>query len=255
MKKSPLRKTLALLAAFSAAGVFVGCATAAPEGNPKIMPKQEQAPRTPESAVTPAIKGQNRHEEFLARLKEGPIDLLFVGDSITDFWPRRGEYTWLQFARYNPANFGISGDRTENVLWRMLNGELEGISPKLVVMMIGTNNVGQCPDEKPEWAAEGVKKLVETLRQKLPNSKLLLLAVFPRGSKDSVLRQKVAAINKALPALADGRQVVYLDIGDKFLGADGEIPADVMPDKLHPSPKGYGIWYAAVAPTIAELMK
>lgn len=251
MKLSHSLRTLATLAAFAVAGTLASTALAAPDASPK----QVQPPRTPESAVTPSIKNENRHQDFLYRITEGPVDLLFVGDSITDFWPRRGELSWLKFAPYRPANFGISGDRTEHVLWRMLNGELDGISPKLIVLMIGTNNIGQCPDEKPEWAANGVKRIVEVIRQKLPSTKILLLAVFPRASKDSVFRQKVNEINKIIPSLADGSQVVYLDIGDKFLDANGEIPTAIMPDKLHPSPKGYDIWYEAVAPTIAKMME
>lgn len=251
MKLSQSVRTLAILAALAVAGSLAAPAFAAPDASPKPA----QPPRTPQSAVNPAIKNENRHQDFLYRIKEGPIDLLFVGDSITDFWCRRGEWSWLKFAPYRPANFGISGDRTEHVLWRMLNGELDGISPRLIVLMIGTNNIGQCPDEQSEWAANGVKKIVEVMREKLPSTKILLLAVFPRATKDSIYRHKVNEINKSISSLADGSKVVYLDIGDKFLDENGEIPSDIMPDKLHPSPKGYDIWYEAVAPTIEKMMK
>ena len=105
-------------------------------------PKPTPPPRTPSDAITPAMKDQQRHADFLFRKTEGEIGLLFLGDSITDFWPRRGEASWLQLAPYKPANFGISGDRTEHLLWRIANGELDGISPKVTVLMIGTNNVG-----------------------------------------------------------------------------------------------------------------
>ncbi len=217
--------------------------------------KPKPAPRTPESAVTPAIKDPNRHLDFLYRITQGEIGLLFLGDSITDAWPRRGEWTWLKFAPYNPADFGISGDRTEHLLWRITNGELDGINPKVTVVMIGTNNIGQNADEKPEWAAAGIKKIVGTIHEKLPNTQVLLLGVFPRATKDSPLRLKVDEINKIISKMDDGKQTRYLDIGSKFLDENGEIPNDVMPDKLHPSPKGYAIWYELMHPLLGELLK
>src|SRR5687768_6223587 len=97
-------------------------------------------PRTEADAVTPAIKDRHRHDMFLYRITQGDVGLLFLGDSITDGWPRSGEWSWLKFAPYKPANFGIGGDRTEHLLWRITNGELDGIKPKVTVLMIGTNN-------------------------------------------------------------------------------------------------------------------
>ncbi len=215
----------------------------------------EKAPRTPESAVTPGRENLKRHAIFLDRIKAGPVGLLFLGDSITDFWPKIGENSWLRFAPYNPADFGISGECTEQVLWRILNGELEGIQPKVVVIMIGTNNIGHFKDEKPEWVAAGITKIVETVRAKLPESKILLLAIFPRATKDSPDRARVAEVNKIIAKLDNGSSIRYLDIGPKFLDAQGELPADVMPDKLHPNAKGYEIWYAAMNPTLQEMLK
>jgi len=221
----------------------------------KAAQKAPQKPRTPEDAITPAIKNPERHERFLARIKEGPVGLLFLGDSITDAWPGRGKQSWQKFTPYKPADFGISGDRTEHVLWRITHGELDGIDPKVVVIMIGTNNVGHFPDEKPEWAAEGVKKILATVHQKLPNAKVLLLGVFPRGDKNSDLRSKVEAINAIIAKLADGQKTVYLDIGKTFLDAQGEIPKEIMPDRLHPNEKGYDLWYDAMRPTLEKLLK
>jgi beta-glucosidase len=212
-------------------------------------------PRTPESAVTPGRENLKRHAVFMDRIKSGPVGLLFLGDSITDGWPKTGEYTWLKFTPYNPANFGISGETTEQVLWRITNGELEGIDPKAVVIMIGTNNLGHFADEKPEWVAAGIKKIIDTVKAKLPNTKILLLAVFPRADKSSELRARVDAINKIISGYADGKTVTFLDISSKFLDANGEIPADVMPDKLHPNAKGYQIWYDAMMPTLEPLLK
>lgn len=212
-------------------------------------------PRTEEDAVTPTVKNPERHEQFLARIKEGPVGLLFLGDSITDAWPRRGQPSWDRFAAYHPADFGISGDRTEHVLWRITNGELVGIDPKAVVIMIGTNNIGHSADEKPEWAAGGVKKIVDTVHEKLPRAKILLLAVFPRGAKNSDARSRVEATNRIIAGLGDGKTIHYLDIGQSFLDPNGEIPKDVMPDGLHPTEKGYDIWYSAMWPTLEKLLR
>jgi len=223
--------------------------------DPAATPKPTPPPRTPESAVTPGGGNVKRHEVFLARIAEAPVGLLFLGDSITDFWPRTGEVSWLKFAPYQPADFGISGEKTEQVLWRILNGELDGIHPKVVVIMIGTNNIGQFRDEKPEWAAAGVRKIVDVVHEKLPGTKVLLLGVFPRSTKDSAQRAAVHQINAIISKLDNGTTTRYLDIGDKFLDASGEIPDDVMPDKLHPSAKGYDIWYAAMNPLLEQMMK
>lgn len=240
-----MKNTVATCAVLLSSLAFSFAQTPAPTPKP---------PRTPESAVTPGRENLKRHATFMNRLKDGPVDLVFLGDSITDGWPRTGELTWFKFAKYNPANFGISGETTEQVLWRITNGELEGISPKAVVIMIGTNNIGQFDDEKPEWAAAGIKKIIETVKAKLPKAKILLLAVFPRNEKASANRAEVAAINKIIAGYADDT-VTFLDIGDKFLDANGEIPDDVMPDKLHPSAKGYRIWYEAMSPTLDKLME
>lgn len=235
--------------------------SAAPAGSPvaavaaAASAKPTRPPRTPESAITPFTSNPGRHADFLYRMKEGDVGLLFIGDSITDFWPRRGEWSWLKFAKYNPADIGISGERTEQVLWRLTNGELDGIHPKVAVIMIGTNNIGQFNDEKPEWAAAGVRKIVDVVHEKLPDTKVLLLGVFPRSFKESEQRQKVEEINKIICKLDDGGKTRYLDIGEKFLDANGELPADVMPDKLHPSAKGYDIWYEAMNPLLEEMMK
>ena len=239
-----------------AAAVVEAQQRATQPGQPAVKSqKPAPKPRTPEDAITPAIKNPERHEKFLARIKQGPIGLLFLGDSITDAWPGRGKESWAKFAPYEPADFGISGDRTEHVLWRITHGELDGIQPKAVVIMIGTNNIGHFKDEKPEWAADGVKKILDTVHDKLPQSRVLLLGVFPRGAKDSDVRKKVEAINRIICKFADGAKTEYLDIGAKFLDADGQIPKDIMPDGLHPNAHGYDIWYDAMWPTLEKLLK
>ncbi|MCM2273806.1 MAG: GDSL-type esterase/lipase family protein [Candidatus Didemnitutus sp.] len=254
-RSAPLALLLALGLAGCATGHAQPAAPVAPVATTPPIAAPVPPPRTPESAVTPNNRNPRRHAEFLARIQHGPVGVLFLGDSITDFWPRKGELTWLKFAPYQPANFGISAERTEDVLWRLQNGELDGIDPKVVVMMIGTNNLGHFADERPEWAAAGVQRLLETIRAKLPRATILLYAVFPRATAGSALRTRVAELNRHLAPLADGRDIRFIDIGAGFLDAQGEIPADIMPDKLHPGHQGYDVWYADLAPRLAELMR
>jgi beta-glucosidase len=222
--------------------------TSAPFQVQSTLDPKAKKPRTAEDAVTPAVKDPRRHEQFLYRIKQGEVGLLFLGDSITDGWPRTGEWSWLKFAPHKPADFGIGGDRTEHLLWRITNGELEGINPKVTVLMIGTNNIGHFSDEKPEWAAAGVKKILDVVHEKLPQTKVLLLGVFPRSTPGTPHRQAVEEINKLIAPFADGEKT-------RFLDAQGNIPDDVMPDKLHPNAKGYDIWYEAMQPVLAEMLK
>jgi len=181
--------------------------------------------------------------------------LIFIGDSITHFWERTGKDVWNKFyGKRNAVNLGISGDQTQHVLWRLDHGNIDGISPKLAVVMIGTNNAGNAHDTAEE-TAEGVKAIVDRLRAKLPQTKILLLAIFPRGpNSQDPIRQVNAKTNEIISKLADGKMVFYLDIGPKLLQADGTLGKDVMPDLLHPGPKGYEIWAEAIEPTVAKLM-
>ena len=201
-----------------------------------------------------------RHQGFVAQAKQGGIDILFMGDSITDFWRNRGSNVWNQnYAPRHAANFGISGDRTQHVLWRMDNGELDGIKPKVVVLMIGTNNTGGTDNAGTATAAEiaeGIGAVVLEMRNDFPQAKILLLAVFPRGVPGDSVRDKIAEINRIVSKLDDQRHVFYLDIGPKFLDEKGNfLPDAFRPDNLHPLAKGYDIWGAAVKDRLAELMK
>ncbi|GEM_PF-1340605 len=202
----------------------------------------------------PAQKDPHRHEEFLKVAKAGGVDLLFVGDSITDGWRGAGKAVWdKNFAPLKAANFGISGDRTEHVLWRMRNGELEGIQPKLVVLMIGTNNRDPAPD-----VALGIKTILLDIHERVPRAKVLLLGIFPRGAKPDVARAKNDEVNKLIATFAGSLElgrVFYLDIGAKFLSADGTLPRDIMPDFLHPNDKGYQIWADAILDKVKQLLQ
>ncbi len=217
-----------------------------------------QAKEVPSNvAVNPVPQNKDwwkqRQEKVNARVKQGDVQLLFIGDSITHGWESRGKNVWKKYyGDRHAVNLGFSGDQTQNVLWRFDHGNLDGISPKLAVVMIGTNNAGY---KQPEGTAEGVKAIVDELRAKLPETKILLLAIFPRGADaNDWARQINEKTDKIIAKLADGKMVFYLDIGPKFLNADGTLSKDIMRDLLHPTAQGYEIWAAAIEPTVAKLM-
>lgn len=206
---------------------------------------------------------KNRHEKFLDQTKKGGIDVVFLGDSITQGWEGKGgKKAWDEaFRPLKAGNYGISGDQTGHVLWRITEGkELDGIDPKAAVIMIGTNNAGT---HSAEQIAEGITAIVRELRRQKPNLKVLLLGVFPRANPREVkgdatakqLNPKVKQVNEIIAKLDDGKAVFYKDIGGKFLDADGGLPRSVMPDLLHLSQKGYEIWAEAVKDDVAKLAK
>jgi lysophospholipase L1-like esterase len=209
----------------------------------------------------PQYDWKKRHELTSAAVKRAKPQILFIGDSITHFfggekfdsYALRGQKTWSEFyAPRNAGNLGFGWDKTENVLWRLQHGAVDGIAPKLVVVMIGTNNSGTC--EAADIAA-GITAIVAELNQKLPQSKILLLGIFPRGEKPGPQREKLAAVNQLIAKLDGTRNVTFLDIGAKFLTADGLITKDIMPDFLHPNEKGYRIWAEAIEATVTRLMR
>jgi lysophospholipase L1-like esterase len=203
-----------------------------------------------------------RHEGFVEIAKKGDIDLLLHGDSITDWWVQ-GDANKAMFDKYfggfKTANFAIAGDTTQGVLWGLKNGEGQGFQPKAIMLMIGTNNTGGTNNAGTATAAEiaeGVGAVVQEMRSDFPNAKILLLAIFPRGVPGDSVRDKIAEINGIIAKLDDRRHVFYLDIGSKFLDANGSFLSDSFrPDNLHPAAKGYDIWGAAVKDQLAELMK
>jgi lysophospholipase L1-like esterase len=233
-----------------------------------------QAPATPPAkvdasgSIPKADTGgfQKRHEGFLARGKAGPVGLLFLGDSITDGWTKAPHVWETYFGQYQPANFGIGGDQTQHVIWRIMNGELEGIHPKVTVLMLGTNNT--TAHTAAEIAAAD-KKIVELIRAKIPETKVLLLAIFPRGARknpqgvitdaaitDAAKRTEIInAVNVELAKLDDGTNVRFLNINASFVGQDGKIPFAIMPDQLHPNAAGYQLWADAMKPLLTEMMK
>jgi len=194
-----------------------------------------------------------RHQSFNKRVAEGNVDLVFIGDSITQGWEGGGKEVWATFyGKRNAVNLGIGGDRTQHVIWRLDHDNVKNISPKAAVVMIGTNNSGS---NTPEQIAEGVAAIVKQLRTKLPKTQVLLLAVFPRGpDKNDKRRQVNEKTNEIFKKLADGKIVHYLDIGPKFLQDDGTLTREIMPDLLHLSKKGYAIWAESIEPTLKTLL-
>lgn len=197
-----------------------------------------------------------RHQEKLARVQQGGVDLLMIGDSITHGWENAGKDLWAQYyAPRNAVNLGYSGDRTENVLWRLEQGEADGISPKVAVLMIGTNNAGH-RQEAPAITAKGISKIVDELKARLPETKILLLGIFPRGeTADDQLRRINHKTNAEIEKLAADERVTYLNINKQFLDSDGNLSKDIMPDLLHPNHRGYEIWAEAMEPVLAELLE
>jgi beta-glucosidase len=193
-----------------------------------------------------------RHEAIVQRARKGGVDLLHIGDSITHGWERSGRGVWDRYyAHRKSVNLGFGGDRTEHVLWRLLHGELEGIAPKVAVMMIGTNNSRA---NTPEEIAAGITAICLTLRARLPETKILLLAIFPRSERSDARRAVCEDTNRLIAELDDGRWIHFLDIGDRFLAPDGTLPKAIMPDFLHLNAEGYRIWAEAVEPTLSRLL-
>ncbi|HEX2948849.1 MAG TPA: GDSL-type esterase/lipase family protein [Armatimonadota bacterium] len=234
-----------------------------PEGTVPAPPRNT----VKEDPTKPALRYDNNgnpvadwlhaHEQYVARGRQGETGVLFIGDSITHGWNWNGKDVWgKRLATYHPANFGFSGDLTQHVLWRIANGELDNIHPKLVVLLIGTNNIGIYSAQE---IADGVTAVIQQIRAKLPSTPLLVMGIWPRGENPAdaataAIRKKLSDANGVIAKLADGKMIRYLYIGDKFLQPDGRIPKDLMPDFLHPNSQGYDIWADALAPYLHETM-
>jgi len=244
---------LAILAALPAAAARAG--EPAAEG-PKPVPEScRPCKRQDGDAVKKAAWDQS-HAQFLEVAKKGGVELLFLGDSITNQWREQGKPVWDKFfAPLKAANFGINGDQTQNVLWRVTNGEIEGLAPKLVVLMIGTNNTAKSR-HSPEDIAAGVSAILGVVKAKCPESKVLLLGIFPtKVDPESFYRKNNDATNLLLAKLDDGGKTVrYLNINAKLMQRDRTISYDIFPDLLHLSEKGYTIWAEAVIGTVREMM-
>lgn len=201
-----------------------------------------------------------RHEAKLAEVRAHReagrrVDLVFLGDSITQGWENDGKAVWAaHYAKYNAVALGFGGDRTENLLWRLRHGELDGMAPKAIVLLIGTNNTGDRLED-PALTVAGIRANLDEIRRRQPQAKVVLLALLPRDEKpDGLLRRHNAQVNALLPALADSRQVVFLDIGRALTNPDGTLSKTILPDWLHLSPQGYDIWARGLEPTLTPLL-
>lgn len=217
----------------------------------------------PEHSATTPVPRHERWVAFHERLKKisarrGPYDMVFLGDSITYEWSTKGAEVWERYYGDRRAlNLGVGGDRTEHVLWRLDHGALDGLSPRLVVLLIGTNNMVQ-KDDPPHTSqelADGVAAIVQRLRTKLPQAKILVLGTFPRGrGPKHRLRPKIAAANELMRPLADNPAVSFLDISAAFIEPDGKISPELMGDFLHLTAAGYEIWAEEIEEMVAELL-
>jgi len=200
------------------------------------------------------------HQQLLAKTRSGGIDLYFLGDSITRRWgaldyPQFLAHWKKTFHGWNAGNFGWGADRTENMLWRLENGELDGVNPKVIVILAGTNNVGREPDGDPTAAevTRGLKAIVDTCRRKAPAATVVLTAIFPRNDNPAAI-PTIARINANLARMADGTSIRFVDVNAGLADANGILFEGMMVDGLHPSLKGYEVWAKGLKPILTVLL-
>jgi lysophospholipase L1-like esterase len=224
----------------------------------------DDATRAPADQAAPRTDPNSRaaHLQLLEKAKQGRIDVYFEGDSIVRRWGATDYPDFLanwtrNFYGWNAADFGWGADRTQNILWRLQNGELDGINPRVIVLLAGTNNVGTLPGDAATAAgiARGIKAIVDLCRQKAPGATIILTGIFPRNDNMAVM-PTIARINNTLAAFADGKTVRFLDINDRLADKDGYVVEGVLNarDKLHPTLKGYQIWADALKPILREIL-
>ncbi len=203
--------------------------------------------------------GRIGHQQLVEKTKQGTIDLYFLGDSITRRWggldyPEFLAHFQKTFHGWNAGNFGWGGDTTHHMLWRLQNGEFEGLSPKVIVLLAGTNNIGDKP--KPgaaDDAVEGIRTLLDTLQAKAPQATIVLMAVFPRNDNPES-NKAVAEVNAQIAKFADGKKIRFLNINDQLAAPDGTLFEGMSVDKLHLTLKGYEVWAKNLTPVLTELL-
>ncbi len=253
--RSSRKMTLGLVLFTACLTAFAGTtALAAPQA---LLGPVAECFAAAESTVDPVPRSDKpwwaeRHKWTNARVQAGDVGLIFIGDSITQAWEGPGEDVWdYYYGDRKAVNLGFSGDRTQHVLWRLENGNVAGISPEAAVLLIGTNNY---KDNSAGEIAAGITAIVEKLREKLPETEVLILGIFPRGYEPNPYREKFEEINATVAKLADNEKVHYLYFGDAFLEPDGTLPKSMMPDSLHLTSEAYVIWAEEMEPKLAELL-
>jgi lysophospholipase L1-like esterase len=216
-------------------------------------------PTVPRTRVD--ANSQLAHDALLRKKTQGPIDLYFIGDSIVRRWgaldyPQLLENWRANFFGWNAADFGWGADRVENILWRLDNGELDGVNPKVIVVQAGTNNIGREPggDAKVTEIAAGIKAILDICRAQAPRATIILTSVFPRNDSIAVLPE-IAHLNEQIARFADGRSIIFLDVNRRLADADGRLlPGMMNDDGLHPAIKGYQVWADALRPLLTRLL-
>jgi lysophospholipase L1-like esterase len=250
------RKTTAIGIGLWAALLLTGCASQQQKAFQSVEGKTHSAV-VPVQLTIPEVSSWYgpRMKAVDERLKLGRVNMLFIGDSITNGWDSAGKRVWEMFyAPRNAVNMGFGWDRTQHVLWRIDHSDFNNVHPKLAIVMIGTNN-SNGNDNTAEEIADGIIMICKRLRTRLPETKIILLAIFPRGEKADAQREKNARASLLASRIADNQTIFYMDINKKYLQEDGvTLITDNMPDYLHPSPYGYLVWAQAIEPKVAELM-
>ena len=251
-----MRRRISVIAVLALTGLLlVGCASQQARVFKAVEAKSHSAVTPVEQTAEWAVKWwMPRHEAVCERLTQGHVDVLFIGDSITHGWENAGKELWeTYYAPRNAVNMGFSGDRTQHVLWRLDRSDFKGVSPKLAVIMIGTNN-SNGDDNTAEEIADGIIAICDRLRTQLPEMKILVLAIFPRNPGPGDQREKNAEASRLAARVADGKMIHYLDINKQFLTDQDVLTKAVMPDYLHPNATGYKIWAEAIESKMAELL-
>jgi lysophospholipase L1-like esterase len=227
-------------------------------GGKRTPPFSDNTPSVPARRAAGHFEWWNKkHDDYVKQAAQGNIDLLFLGDSITDDFrkvPGAWDFFQERFAKYHAANFGIDGDHTQHLLFRILNGECDHIHPRVAVILIGTNNTA---DDSAAAIARGIGACVAATRQKLPQTRILLLGLFPRGGSatDNDKRPVIQAVNRQIARFDNGDTVRFLNLYDKFLAPGGSLSKQIMYDGLHPSLQGYHIWLDAMQPLLEQMMR
>jgi len=224
------------------------------------IPADRPVPRTDRNSAI-------AHAQLLEKARRGGIDVYFAGDSITRRWgatdyPELLAHWTRQFFGWNAANFGWGADTTQNILWRLQNGELDGVHPKVIVLLAGTNNIGSGAGpgsvagsvaERAEDVSRGIKAILDVMRGKAPAATIVLTAIFPRNDSMAAM-PVIEETNRRIAGFADGRSIRYLNVNDRLADASGRLYDGMMGDRLHPAIKGYQVWADALQPILLELL-